>query len=105
MTHNQPDKEGRHNFVTLTTHYWANDGFCDPPVLERMERLAGIPAVLIHGRLDVSGPLCTAWVAHRRWPESRLVVDEGEGHGGQTMVDSWRQANDEMASRLRGETE
>lgn len=99
------DRRFRHNFVTLTTHYWANDGFCDPPVLERMERLAGIPAVLIHGRLDVSGPLRTAWVAHRRWPESRLVVDEGEGHGGQTMVDSWRQANDEMASRLRGETE
>lgn len=95
----------RHNFVTLTTHYWANAGFCDPPLLERMDRLAGIPAVLIHGRLDVSGPLRTAWEAHRRWPGSRLIVDEGEGHGGSTMVKAWRQANDDMASHVLAGTD
>ena len=93
----------RRNFVTLTTHHWANDGFCDPPLLECMERLSDIPAVLTHGRLDVSVPLRTAWEAHRGWRGSRLVVDEGEGHGGQTMVDAWRQANDSMASRLVNE--
>lgn len=96
------DEQFRHIFVTLVTHYWARDGFCDPPLLDRMDRLAGIPAVLIHGRLDVSGPLRTAWEVHRRWAGSRLVVTEGEGHGGAAMVDAWRQANDEMASRLGG---
>lgn len=99
------DRAFRHNFVTLTTHYWANAGFCDPPLLERMERLAGIPAVLIHGRLDVSGPLRTAWEAHRRWPGSRLIVDESEGHGGSTMVKAWRQANDDMASHVLAGTD
>jgi len=94
------DGQFRHNFVTLATHYWANDGFCDPPLLERMERLSGIPAVLVHGRLDVSGPLRTAWEVHRRWPGSRLVVDEGEGHGGRTMLEAWRDANDELARQF-----
>jgi proline iminopeptidase len=99
------DRAFRQNFAILVTHYWANDGFCDPPLLDRMQRLAGIPAVLIHGRLDVSGPLRTAWQAHRRWSGSRLVVDEGEGHGGSAMVNAWRQANDDMASRLLAATE
>ena len=47
-----------------------------------MHRLADIPAVLIHGRYDVSGPLDTAWHLHRAWPNSRLVVLEDAGHGG-----------------------
>ena len=80
-------------FARLTTHYWSHDGFCDPPLLERMDRVAGIPAVLIHGRRDVSGPLRTAWSLHRAWPGSTLVVDEGEGHGGASMVDHWDRAN------------
>lgn len=90
----------RHTVVTLVTHYWARDGFCDPPLLERMDRVAGIPAYLIHGRRDVSSPVQTAWELHRRWPDSRLVVDEGEGHGGVSMVEAWREANDELADRL-----
>lgn len=94
------DPEFRNNFVALVTHYWANDGFCDPPLLDRMDRLHGIPAVLIHGRLDVSGPLRTAWELHRRWPGSALVIDESEGHGGEAMVDAWRRANGELASHL-----
>lgn len=94
------DPAFRQNFVALTTHYWSHDGFCEPALLDRMDGLAGIPAVLIHGRLDVSGPLRTAWEVHRLWPGSRLVIEDGEGHGGPAMVDAWRRANDEMASRL-----
>jgi proline iminopeptidase len=41
-----------------------------------------LPAVLIHGRFDVSSPLDTAWRLHRAWPGSELVVLEDAGHGG-----------------------
>lgn len=92
------DDEFRRNFVTLVTHYWGHDGFCEPPLLAGMEWLGGLPAVLIHGRLDVSGPVRTAWEVHRRWPGSRLVVDEGQGHGGPSMVRAWCEANDHMAA-------
>lgn len=71
-------------FATLVTHYWANDGFLpgDRAILRRVEELAHIPAVLIHGRHDVSGPVITPWLLHRQWPASRLIVVESEGHGG-----------------------
>jgi proline iminopeptidase len=47
-----------------------------------MPRVHGIPAVLVHGRFDVSGPLDTAWRLHRAWPGSELVVLGDAGHGG-----------------------
>lgn len=83
--------------ATLITHYWSHDGFLDPPLLDRMERLADIPGVLIHGRLDVSGPVVTAWRVHRGWPGSELVVEETEGHGGPRMVRAWSDANTQLA--------
>lgn len=88
-------------FATLVTHYWAHDGFLSPPLLDRMDRLAGITGTLVHGRRDVSGPVITAWNVHRRWPGSRLVIDEGEGHGGVSMVQAWRDANASMADALQ----
>jgi proline iminopeptidase len=87
-------------FTTLVTHYWSHDAFLDPPILERIDEIAHIPAVLVHGRLDVSSPLVTAWSLHRSWPASELVVDEGEGHGGASMVEEWAAANSRLADRI-----
>ncbi|MHA4854938.1 hypothetical protein L1080_036330 [Rhodococcus sp. MSC1_016] len=47
-----------------------------------MGRLAGVPAVLVHGRYDVSGPLDTVWNLARPWPDAHLVVLDDAGHGG-----------------------
>jgi proline iminopeptidase len=70
-------------FARLVTHYWSHGCFlADGEVLARAHRLATIPAVLIHGRWDVSSPLDTAWTLHRAWPGSRLVVLDDAGHGG-----------------------
>jgi proline iminopeptidase len=81
------DPTFRQVFARLVTHYWSNGCFLDDtPILPAMERLAGMPAVLIHGRYDVSGPLDTAWDLHRAWPGSRLVVCEDDGHGGADMT-------------------
>ena len=44
-------------FARLVTHYWANAAFLDDGELLRdATRLAGIPGVLITGKLDISGP-------------------------------------------------
>jgi len=70
-------------FARLVTHYWAHHHFLpDGELLAGMPRLAGIPATLIHGRHDISGPLDTAWTLHRAWPGSELVVLDDAGHGG-----------------------
>ena len=69
-------------FARLVTHYWGNAGFVpDGQLLGDAGRLAGIPAVLITGRHDVSGPPDIAWRLHQAWPGSELVIAEDGGHG------------------------
>jgi proline iminopeptidase len=74
-------------FATLVAHYWSHSGFVGDQILARMDGLSSVPGVLIHGRLDVSSPLSTAWRLHQTWPGSELVVVDGEGHGGAAMMD------------------
>jgi proline iminopeptidase len=91
------DRTFQQVFARLVTHYWSNGCFLDDaPILSNMERIADIPAVLIHGRYDVSGPLDTAWDLHRAWPASRLVVLQDAGHGGDTMTAAMIEALDEI---------
>lgn len=86
-------------FARLVTHYWGNGCFLAPgQILDGVGCLAGIPAVLVHGRLDVSSPLDTAWQLHRAWPGSELVVLEGSGHGGPGFDEPVADALDRFAS-------
>jgi proline iminopeptidase len=89
------DPAFRMPFARLVTHYWGHACFLEPDeVLRRTDRLEGIPGVLIHGRLDVSGPLETAWRLHHAWPGSELVVLEDAGHGGDVMTSAMVEALD-----------
>jgi proline iminopeptidase len=81
------DPEFRAIFATLVTHYWSHSGFSEDGLLAGMDRIADIPAVLIHGQMDISGPLVTAWNLHKAWPASELIVVKQEGHGGDEMID------------------
>jgi proline iminopeptidase len=80
------DPEAQLLIATHVVNNWAHDAWLgDSGILDGLDAITHLPAVLIHGRLDVSGPLVTAWKLHRRWPGSRLVVIDDEGHGGSTM--------------------
>ena len=82
------DPESQAIFATLVTHYWSHGAFLGPTeLLDGMDRIAHIPGVLIHGRLDVSSPLMTSWRLHRAWPGSEWIVVDGEGHGGPAMME------------------
>ncbi|WP_104399459.1 prolyl aminopeptidase [Vibrio penaeicida] len=70
-------------FARLVTHYWSHGCFLiDGEIMAGMHRIADIPATLIHGRWDISGPLDTALTLHRAWPNSELIALEEAGHGG-----------------------
>lgn len=87
------DPDFRMNFATLVIHYFANAAFQEgKEILQHMKQIAHLPGVLIHGRLDVSGPLQTAWRLHQCWSKSRLVVVETEGHGGAVMWSEFAKA-------------
>ncbi|MFB8003554.1 prolyl aminopeptidase [Nocardia sp. NPDC056000] len=74
-------------FATLVVHYWKHAAFLPPSaLLDGVRLLQGIPAVLIQGKLDVSGPSAMAWNLHKSWPGSRFVLIDDEGHGGPKMV-------------------
>ncbi len=94
------DPTVRRVFATLVTHYWSHDAFLVGPdaIVNRMPRIAHIPATLIHGRHDVSGPVVTPWRLNRQWPASRLVVVETEGHGGPESMAEMVRATDALPS-------
>lgn len=76
------DPRFRMCFARMVTHYWRHAAFLEDGVLQReVGRLAGIPAVLVTGRLDVSGPPDIAWELARDWPGCELVLVELAGHG------------------------
>ncbi|MFD7490977.1 prolyl aminopeptidase [Streptomyces sp. NPDC059832] len=74
-------------FVRICSHYFAHGAWLEEGRLIRdAGRLAGIPGVLIHGRLDISGPLGTAWELAHAWPGAELVVIEDSGHKGSAAM-------------------
>ena len=74
-------------FVRICSHYFSHAAWLEEGVLLReAHRLAGIPGVLVHGRLDLGTPLETAWQLARAWPEARLIVVDDAGHTGGTAT-------------------
>jgi len=65
----------------IEAHYFVNRGFfaAEDQLLQGVEALRSIPAVIVQGRYDVVCPIETAWELHRRWPEAdfRVVADAG----------------------------
>jgi proline iminopeptidase len=88
--------------VRICAHYFAHGAWLDEGALLRHAgRLAGIPGVLIHGRLDLSSPLDTAWALARAWPDAELVVISDSGHTGSgTMRMRVRTALDTFAAKV-----
>lgn len=75
------DPRFRLGFARLVTHYWRHAAWLEEGALLRgAGRLASIPGVLIHGRLDLGGPVKVAWDLHRAWPGSELIVLGAAGH-------------------------
>jgi proline iminopeptidase len=65
----------------IEAHYFVNHGFLESPnqLLENIDRIRSIPAVIVQGRYDVVCPAETAWELHQAWPEAdfRMVPDSG----------------------------
>jgi proline iminopeptidase len=77
----EADPRKRLAFARLCAHYFAHHAWLgEDELLENAGRLAGIPAVLVHGRLDLGGSTMLAWELARAWPGARLEIIEGAGH-------------------------
>lgn len=99
---NEPRK--RLAFARLCAHYFSHHAWLDgDQLLDDATRLADIPAVLVHGRLDLGGSTLLAWQLASAWPSARLEIIEGGGHGtGPGMGDTIGAALDGFAAQWRG---
>ncbi len=69
-------------FARIECHYFINGGFFDNPnqLLDNIDTIRHIPAVVVQGRYDVVCPMVSAWELHRVWPESELIIINDAGH-------------------------
>ena len=68
-------------FARIVTHYFSHNAWLEDGVLLRQAgSLAGIPGIMVHGRLDLGAPLVTAWELARAWPDGELVIVNSAGH-------------------------
>lgn len=66
----------------IETHYFVNRGFFEPEdqLLQQVDAIRQIPAVIVQGRYDLVCPLETAWALHLRWPEAQFHIVPDAGH-------------------------
>ena len=65
----------------IEAHYFVNNIFLpDNSLLDNVERLRSIPAVIVQGRYDAVCPIVSADELARAWPEARYVIVDDAGH-------------------------
>ena len=69
-------------FARIESHYFINKGFfkTDNWIIENIEKIRSIPAVIVQGRYDVVCPSMSAWDLHKAWPEAKLTMVPDAGH-------------------------
>ena len=69
-------------FARIESHYFVNKGFFEDEnlLLDRVEHIRQLPAVIVQGRYDIVCPMETAFALHRKWPEAEFIVAPGAGH-------------------------
>jgi proline iminopeptidase len=99
--HNGPPGDDVLAFARICAHYYSHAGWVEEnAVIRDAGRLASIPGVLIHGRLDLSCPVQTAWELARAWPGADLLIDNHSGHLGSDTKRAWMlDTLDKFASR------
>ena len=65
----------------IEAHYFSNNIFLpDDSLLENIQRIRDIPAVIVQGRYDAVCPIISADDLHRAWPEAEYHVVPDAGH-------------------------
>jgi proline iminopeptidase len=69
------------SLARIEAHYFVNHCFLEPnQILANIDRLQGIPGIIVHGRYDAICPLQQAWDLHQTWPEAELKIVGSAGH-------------------------
>ncbi|WP_044561590.1 prolyl aminopeptidase [Azospirillum sp. B4] len=65
----------------MEAHYFRNNKLTpEAALLDNVDRIRHIPAIIVQGRYDVVCPIRTADELHRAWPEADYIVVPDAGH-------------------------
>ena len=69
-------------FARIECHYFINKGFFkeDGWILNQIDSIKDIPAVIVQGRYDVVCPMLSAWDLHKKWPQAEFKIIQDAGH-------------------------
>jgi proline iminopeptidase len=92
------------SLARIEAHYFTNNCFINEnQILDNIEALFGIPAVIIHGRYDMVCALDNAVCLERAWPDAKLQIVRDAGHASRDPgnLDALVRATDEMATAFK----
>ena len=88
-------------FARIECHYFMNNSFfnSDNYLIENVEKIRHIPAVIVQGRYDVVCPATSAWDLHKAWPEAelRIIPDAGHSISEPAIIDALVDVTDHFA--------
>lgn len=87
----------------IEAHYFYNNAFMtENQLLLQVDKLEGIPGVIVHGRYDMVCPLDNALSLHHLWHDSELHIVRDAGHASREpgIVDALIRATRAMARRF-----
>lgn len=87
----------------IEAHYFVNDAFLAPEqILNDIDRIRHIPAVIVQGRYDIICPMDSAWALHQAWPEADFHIIDDAGHAASEpgIIRSLVSATDHFARQL-----
>jgi proline iminopeptidase len=87
-------------FARICAKFFLEDFFLDEAqLLKNVDRLRGIPGIIVQGRHDICTPPTSAWALKKAWPEAELwiVPDAGHSAGEPGIVDGLVRATDRFA--------
>ena len=80
--HQFNDEKTAEAFARIECHYFMNNCWLPTEnyLIENVDKIRHIPAVIVHGRYDIICPVVQAWDLHKAWPESDLHIIPDAGH-------------------------
>ncbi|WP_370032026.1 prolyl aminopeptidase [Qipengyuania mesophila] len=89
-------------FARICARFFLEDFFLEEnQLLANVDKLAGIPGIIVQGRHDICTPPSAAWALKKAWPEAELwiVPDAGHSAGEPGIVDGLVRATDKLAGK------
>lgn len=88
----------------IECHYLFNHCFIqENQILNQLETITDVPAILIHGQRDLMSPLENSYILEQNWPAARIKIVPTAGHLSKEpdMLAAIVEATDEMATMLK----